>query len=108
MRTHRKTVAFGQPFRLKGIARVLPPGNYQVATDEELIEGLSFLVWRRLSTTIIVPAEQASSIEMVGIDRSTFKSPRTATRQRICPRMEYLQRSPVISTYAEVRERRQP
>jgi hypothetical protein len=61
-------VAFGQPFRLKGIARVLPPGNYQVATDEELIEGLSFLVWRRLSTTIIVPAEQASSIEMVGID----------------------------------------
>jgi hypothetical protein len=68
MRTHRKRVAFGQPFRLKGIARVLPPGNYQVATDEELIEGLSFLVWRRLSTTIIVPAEQASSIEMVGID----------------------------------------
>jgi hypothetical protein len=68
MRTHRKTVAFGHSFRLKGIARVLPPGNYQVVTDEELIEGLSFPVWRRLSTTIIVPAEQVSSIEMVGID----------------------------------------
>jgi hypothetical protein len=68
MRTNRKTVTFGHPFRLKGIARVLPPGNYQVVTDEALIEGLSFPVWRRLSTTIIVPAEQASSIEMVGID----------------------------------------
>ena len=68
MRTHRNTVVFGRPFRLKGIGRVLPPGRYQVVTDEELIEGLSFPVWRRLSTTIIVPAEQASSIEMVGID----------------------------------------
>ena len=68
MRTHRNTVVFGRPFRLKSVGRVLQPGSYQVVTDEELIEGLSFPVWRRLSTAIIVPAEQASSIEMVGID----------------------------------------
>jgi len=39
-------------------------------TDEELIEGLSFLVYHRVSTTIIVPAQshQASSVEMVAID----------------------------------------
>jgi hypothetical protein len=53
---------------LKGIGRVLPPGNYQVVTDEELIEGLSFPVYRRVSTAIIVPGEQASSVEMVAID----------------------------------------
>jgi hypothetical protein len=53
---------------LKGIGRVLPPGSYQVVTDEELIDGLSFPVWHRISTAIIVPAEQASSLEMVAID----------------------------------------
>jgi len=68
MRTHRNTVVFGRPFRLKGVGRVLPPGSYQVVTDEELIEGLSFPVWHRVSTAIIIPAEQASSIEMVAVD----------------------------------------
>ena len=68
MRTHRNTVVFGRPFRLKGVGRVLPPGSYQVVTDEELIEGLSFPVWHRVSTAIIIPAEQASSIETVAVD----------------------------------------
>jgi hypothetical protein len=69
-RTQRKTVAFGHPFRLKGVDRVLPPGDYEVVTDEELIEGLSFPVYHRVSTAIIVPAQshQASSVEMVVID----------------------------------------
>jgi hypothetical protein len=68
-RTRRKTVVFSHPFRLKGIDRALPPGDYEVVTDEELIEGLSFAVYRRVSTAIIVPAQphQASSVEMVAI-----------------------------------------
>jgi hypothetical protein len=74
MRTHRKTVVFGRHFRLKGVGRVLPPGNYQVVTDEELIEGLSFPVWHRVSTAIIVPAEQASSVEMVAIDPAELQA----------------------------------
>jgi hypothetical protein len=69
-RAQRKTVAFGHPFRLKGVDRLLPPGDYEVLTDEELIEGLSFPVYHRVSTAIIVPAQshQASSVEMVAID----------------------------------------
>jgi hypothetical protein len=41
-----------------------------VATDEELIQELSFPVYRRIATMIFVPAEsqQASSVEMVAID----------------------------------------
>jgi len=41
-----------------------------VATDEELIQELSFPVYRRIATVIFVPAEshQASSVEMVTID----------------------------------------
>jgi len=37
-------------------------------TDEELIEELSFPVYRRVSTMIFVPAKSASSVEMVAID----------------------------------------
>jgi hypothetical protein len=37
-------------------------------TDEELIEELSFPVYRRVSTMIFVPALSASSFEMVAID----------------------------------------
>jgi hypothetical protein len=54
----------------------LPPGDYEVITDEELIEGLSFPVYHRVSTAIIVPAQshQASSVEMVAIDPGDLQS----------------------------------
>jgi hypothetical protein len=69
-RSLTKTVAFSKPFLLKGIDRMLPAGEYRVVTDEELIEGISFLVYRRVSTMMFVPAPTcgASSIEMVTID----------------------------------------
>ena len=67
-RTKRKTVVFVRPFLLKGIGRTLPAGGYDVLTDEELIEGLSFPVYRRVSTMIIVPAPRMSSVEMLAID----------------------------------------
>jgi hypothetical protein len=75
-RTQRKTVVFSHPFRLKGVDRVLPPGDYEVVTDEELIEGVSFPVYHRVSTAIIVPAQshQASSVEMVPIDPRDLQS----------------------------------
>jgi hypothetical protein len=75
-RTQRKTVVFSHPFQLKGVDRVLPPGDYEVVTDEELIEGLSFPVYRRVSTAIIVPAQshQASSVEMVATDPRDLQS----------------------------------
>jgi hypothetical protein len=68
-RTLSKDVAFVRPFLLKGIDRMLPAGTYKVVTDEELIEGLSFPVYRRVSTMIFVPAQsQAAALEMVTID----------------------------------------
>ena len=36
---------------------MLPPGDYRVVTDEEVIEGLSFTAYHRISTEIFVPAE---------------------------------------------------
>jgi len=67
-RTQRTTSCFARPFRLRGVDRVLPPGNYEILTEEELIEELSFPVYRRLSTVILVPGQIASSVEMVTID----------------------------------------
>ena len=69
-RSHSKSVVFRHSFELKGVDRPLPPGEYQVVTDEELIEELSFPVYRRVATMIFVPAVsyQASSVEMIAID----------------------------------------
>ena len=41
-RSRRETITFQHPFWIKGIDRVPPPGSYEVITDEEMIEGLSF------------------------------------------------------------------
>ena len=68
IRTIRQTIAFRKPFYLKGEDRLLPPGDYGVVTDEELIEGLSFSAYHRISTVIFVPAQSGSAIEMVTID----------------------------------------
>jgi hypothetical protein len=69
-RSLSELVTFSHPFELKGVDRLLPPGDYRVVTDEELIEELSFPVYRRVATMIFVPAasRHASSIEMVTID----------------------------------------
>jgi hypothetical protein len=57
IRSRRETVTFKHPFHIRGIARELPPGCYEVITDEEMIDGLSFAVWRRVATLISVPSE---------------------------------------------------
>jgi hypothetical protein len=68
-RPSSKTVVFSHPFELKGVDRVLPPGDYRVVTEEELIQELPFPVYRRISTSISVPVEAYNaSIEMVNID----------------------------------------
>ena len=68
MRTSSKTVTFRRPFRLKGVDRILPPADYRVVTDEELIESLSFPAYRRVSTMIFVPAPSGSAVEMATVD----------------------------------------
>jgi hypothetical protein len=75
-RTRDKTWTFSKPFVLKGVDRPLPAGDYRVATDEELIEGLSFPVYRRVATMIFVPgpAQRSSSVEMVTVDPADLQA----------------------------------
>jgi hypothetical protein len=68
IRSRRETVTFRHPFRIRGVDRLLPPGAYEVVTDEEMIEGLSFAAFRRVATMIMVPAAaQNAAMEMVSI-----------------------------------------
>lgn len=54
--TTKKSVTFTHPFTLGDFDEVLQPGSYDVETDQELIEGLSFQAYRRVLTVIHLPA----------------------------------------------------
>ena len=68
-RSRRENITFKHPFRLTSIDRLLPAGTYDVVTDEEMIEGLSFASYRRVATMITVPCAppHGNSMEMVSI-----------------------------------------
>jgi hypothetical protein len=70
MRSRREMITFKHPFRIKGIDRLLPPGAYEVITDEEMIEGLSFASFRRIATMIMVPAAPPRTLTMERISIS--------------------------------------
>jgi hypothetical protein len=48
---------------------LLPPGGYEVITDEEMIEGPSFPSFRRVATMIMAPGAppRQSTTEMISI-----------------------------------------
>ena len=69
IRTRRETIRFKHPFEIKSIGRPLAAGFYDIITDEESIEGLSFPSYRRVATMIMVPATGAhtAAMEMISI-----------------------------------------
>jgi hypothetical protein len=89
MRTSKKNVTFLHPFTIEDFVQELPPGEYVVETDEELIQGLSFPAYRRVSTTLYVDAlpgrpgqRQAWQIKPESLDAALFRdaTPRRTTR----------------------------
>ena len=65
-RTTNETITFMHPFKLSELDEVQPAGRYVVETNEELIHGLSFPVYRRLSTFIHL-AGRANSSELARV-----------------------------------------
>jgi hypothetical protein len=53
IRARREATTFKHPF--EGVDRLLPVAAYEVITDEEMIERLSFVSFRRVATMIKVP-----------------------------------------------------
>ncbi len=68
MRTTREFVTFDHPFTLIGVDGVQPAGTYAVDVDEDLIEGLSFLAYQRVRTTIYLPLGSAGSVQAVVVN----------------------------------------
>jgi len=54
-RTTHSVARFSGEFMLAGVDQMLPAGEYSIIMDEELIEGLSRMAYRRSGTFIEVP-----------------------------------------------------
>jgi hypothetical protein len=55
-RSTESTVSFSQPFCLSQFDQPQAAGSYQLVTDEEPLEGLSFTAYHRVRTLLYLPA----------------------------------------------------
>jgi hypothetical protein len=69
-RTTQTVARFSSSFLLPGFDAPQPAGDYRVDQDEELIDGISRLAWRRVSAFIHLPAISSNSTtrQMVAIN----------------------------------------
>jgi hypothetical protein len=69
LRTTSRTITFARPFFLPGLDEAQPAGTYTIRTDEESIEGLSFLAYRRVATVIFLPLRHggAGSVQVIPV-----------------------------------------
>lgn len=96
-RTTRRMMEFRHPFKLDGIDEELPAGFYHVETEEEQIDSLTVTAYRRIETSIVVPAAGTISLkrQVIAVDpqdlaaanerdekqaEATRSAPRTSTR----------------------------
>jgi hypothetical protein len=56
IRTTRSVASFKESFSLRSVEGVLPPGDYNVFVDDELVQGLSRAAYRRVSTILQMPS----------------------------------------------------
>lgn len=92
-RTTCRSVNFSHPFFLRGIDGEQPAGTYEIETVEELIDGLSFIAYRRISTTIVLPSpanpihcRQAETIDPRDLEAA---EKRDALRREVYPSPEH-------------------
>ena len=69
-RTTVMSVSFTRPFRLEPGGCLHEPGTYEIATTEELIDGLSFAAYRKVACTISLPIRRGLSAgrQIVDVD----------------------------------------
>jgi len=70
VRTRKEIVTFQRPFALNGLDGLRPAGAYEVETDEQLLEGISFPAYRRLATWIRLPTKSGypRGTEILNVD----------------------------------------
>ena len=60
-RTTKSSVTFDKAFTLGDRDEVFPPGTYAIETEEELLEGLTFMAFRKTQISIVLPAGSGHS-----------------------------------------------
>lgn len=77
-RVSRDIVTFAEPFFVEGLGRDQAAGSYEVVTVEEAIEGLSFLAFCVVSTSIVLPkaGRGPSSYQLVPIAAPVVRAAR--------------------------------
>jgi hypothetical protein len=66
-RITRRSVTFLHPFSLVGVDGVQPAGTYTIETVEEPLENLSFIAYRRVSTTIVLPSSNTPTLRRTAV-----------------------------------------
>jgi hypothetical protein len=79
------TVTFNRPFTLDEIDSELPAGSYRVETEEETLDNVSFIAYRRVATHFFVPSKPGVSstaqmwmISPKGLERALSRDKSTA------------------------------
>jgi hypothetical protein len=82
-RTTQTTVNFSSFVHLPGLNEPLPPGEYRVDQDEEMIEAGSRIAWHRIGAFIHLPAigtpamvHQMLPISTAALDAALAKEPK--------------------------------
>jgi hypothetical protein len=60
-RVTTRVVTFEKAFMLDEIEGILPAGSYRVETEEETLDNVSFVAYRRIATHIFVPSRNGPS-----------------------------------------------
>jgi len=78
-RTTRAFVTFLQPFSLVDVDGLQPAGTYLVETVEQTLDDLSFVAYRRISTTITLPALGTATLrrQVITIDPNDLEAARS-------------------------------
>lgn len=76
VRTTHSIAHFEAPFLLGGLGEAQPAGDYDIDHDEELIDGMSWLAWRRVATFIHLPARSVTGLvsQLVAVDHDELES----------------------------------
>jgi hypothetical protein len=65
-RTRSQLVVFRRPFVLSGLDSMQPAGTYRVDTDEEQLDTLTVVAWRRTAT--VIQLERGGITEHLAVD----------------------------------------
>jgi hypothetical protein len=75
-RISHATVTFAHPFSLLGVDEPLPQGDYAITVTEEQIDGISFVAYRRVATTIEIQSSKTfnTTRQVVDVEPSDLEA----------------------------------